>query len=167
VDYLESPVGPYSELLLIPGKTRLGGSKLGTISKIYVNSADSVDNGRNNWGIPKELADFNWTTEGRKHTIEVGGPEPWFEIILEHGSLPIPIDTRLIPINLYQELGITNFRVSPSGKGTGHFTLIKGIKVNPQFFPGIDDLEPLVTFYVDPFQMTFPIARTAEIDGDK
>ncbi|TSA38853.1 MAG: hypothetical protein D4R64_01595 [Porphyromonadaceae bacterium] len=165
VDYEDSPVGPYHELLFIPGKTRLGGSKLGTITKIYVDSIDSMVNGRNNWGIPKELTDFKWTQEGRQHLIQVGSLMPWLEIVLEPGSIPFPIDTRFLPIHLQQELDNQKFRVSPSGKGTGHFTLIKGITVDPLFFPGIDILEPLVTIYADPFRMTFPVAEIEPKNG--
>jgi hypothetical protein len=131
VDYQDSPVGPYSELLIIPGKTRLDGTKLSTISKIYVDSAESMVNGRRNWGIPKELTDFEWTVESRKHTIKVGSFRPWFEIVLEHGSIPIPIDTRLLPIHLYQNTDSRNYRVSPTGKGTGRFSMIKSIEVDP------------------------------------
>jgi hypothetical protein len=165
VDYEDSPVGPYHELLFIPGKSRFGGSKHSMITKIYVDSASSMDNGRANWGIPKELAEFNWTEENRKHTVQIGGADPWFEIVLEQGSIPIPIDTRLIPINLYQELDNRKFLVSPAGKGTGRFTLVKNIYVDPLFFPGIDEFEPLVAFFVEPFKMTFPLAKTEPVDG--
>lgn len=167
VDYQDSPVGPYRELLIIPGKARFGGSKLGTISKIYVDSETSLENGRKNWGIPKELTDFNWSQEGRQHLIQVNSASPWFEILLESGSIPFPVDTRLLPIHLYQELDGQSYRVSPYGKGTGHFTLVKGINVDPQFFPGLDALEPIVAIYVDPFRMTFPVAEIGPADGDQ
>jgi len=162
-EYENSPVGPYHEVLIIPGKAALDGSKLGTISKIYVDSVDSMLNGRINWGIPKEYTDFEWTQENRKHTIKIGGITPWLEMVIEHGSIPLPIDTRLIPINLFQELDNSRFKVSPTGRGTGRFSLIKEIYVDPNFFPGIDELEPIVAFYVDPFQMNFPIAKIEPI----
>lgn len=166
VDYQVSPVGPYKELLIIPGKSRFDGNRLATISKIYVDSIDSMMNGRDNWGIPKELSDFTWTTEDRSHIITVGGTDPWFEIVIETGSLPIPIDTRLIPIKLYQEYNNQTYRTLPTGKGTGHFSLIKEIRVNSSFFPDIDELEPLVSFYVDPFTMNFPAAKIEKINAD-
>jgi len=162
-DYEDTPVGPYRELLIIPGKTSHGGVKLATIAKIYVDSTESMANGRQNWGIPKEFADFSWSQENREHTIRVGGSQPWLEIVMEHGSIPIPIDTRLIPMNLIQYIDDKQFRVSPKGRGTGRFTLIKGINVNPLFFPGIDELEPIVAFYVDPFQMSFPVAKIESV----
>jgi hypothetical protein len=165
VDYDSSPVGPYKELLFIPGKASIGKAKSGTISKIYVDSIESMVNGRINWGIPKNYADFQWTQDGRKNEIKIGGSDPWFEIVIEHGSIPIPVDTRLIPINLYQELYNNSFQVNLTGKGTGRFSMLKDIKVNPLFFPPIDDLEPLVAFYVDPFQITFPVPIVETING--
>lgn len=167
VDYQKSPVGPYKELLVIPGKSRFDGSRRGTISKIYVDSADSMNNGRRNWGIPKELTEFSWTQEGRQHEIRIGGDNAWMEIVLEPGSFPFPVDTRLLPIRLHQELDNKIFRVSPHGKGTGHFTLIKGLDVNPEFFPDLDLVEPLVAIYVDPFRLTFPVPEIEPILGNQ
>ena len=61
VDYEESNAGPYGEMLFIPGKFKFKNKRLDTISKIYVSTMESVVNGRNNWGIPKERADFKFT----------------------------------------------------------------------------------------------------------
>jgi hypothetical protein len=164
VDYQDSPVGPYHELLIIPGKANIGGKRVHSISKIYVDSFDSMYDGRSNWGIPKELADFSWKVKDHRHDIQVGF-NPWFEISIEAGSIPFPIDTRLLPIHLYQELDGQKFRVSPTGKGSGRFSLVKEVSVDPLFFPELNLLEPLVAIYVDPFRMTFPIADTEPADG--
>ncbi|RZK00390.1 MAG: acetoacetate decarboxylase, partial [Flavobacterium sp.] len=61
VDYTTSDVGPYKELLFVPGRFSFNKPADNTwgISKIYVSSYYSVWNGRENWGIPKELAEFN------------------------------------------------------------------------------------------------------------
>ncbi|MFA6127212.1 MAG: acetoacetate decarboxylase family protein [Bacteroidales bacterium] len=166
VDYQSSPVGSYRELLIIPGKTRFGGVKLATISKIYVDSCESMINGRINWGIPKELTDFTWTEENRLHTIQVGSNKPWFQLVLETGSIPFPVNTKLLPIHLYQELDEKKFLINPSGKGTGHFTLIKYAKADSAFFPDLDQVEPLVAIYVNPFRLTFPVANVEAMNGD-
>ncbi|NOS55010.1 MAG: hypothetical protein HOP37_01990, partial [Cyclobacteriaceae bacterium] len=63
VDYKTSPVGPYRELLFIPGIFSFNKKKVFSISKIYVSTQNSVINGIENWGIPKELADFRWSKE--------------------------------------------------------------------------------------------------------
>lgn len=167
VDYLESPVGPYKELLVIPGKSNFGGSRHGTITKIYVDSEESMNSGRSNWGIPKELTEFSWTREGKQHEIRIGGDQAWMEIVLEPGTVPFPVDTRLLPLHLYQELDGKVFKVTPLGKGTGHFTLIKGIDVNPDFFPDLDLVEPMVAIYVDPFRLTFPVPEIKPFIGNK
>ena len=165
VDYQHSPVGPYHELLIIPGKASFDNKRLRTISKIYVDSVDSMYDGRSNWGIPRELTDFNWTHKHRRHLIKVGSFEPWLEIRFEAGGIPFPVNTGLLPIHLYQELDGKKFRVTPTGKGTGRFSLIKDVKVNPLYFPELNLLEPLVAIYVDPFRMTFPEAEIESMDG--
>src|SRR5262245_61022490 len=55
VNYENSEVGPYRELLFIPGLFERGFS----ITRTYVSSQASVDSGRANWGIPKQLAEFD------------------------------------------------------------------------------------------------------------
>lgn len=165
VDYQDSPVGPYHELLVIPGKANFAGKKLRTISKIYVDSFDSMYDGRSNWGIPKELTDFKWTEKDRRHLIQIGSFSPWLEMRMETGGLRFPITTRMLPIYLYQELDGRKYRFSPIGKGTGRFSLVKDIKVDPLYFPELNLLEPLVAIYVNPFRMTFPVAQIEDSDG--
>lgn len=62
VDYLDSPVGPYREILASPVLRRPGGG-LGVMPRlsvpfIAVDSAASVHGGRSHWKLPKVLADF-------------------------------------------------------------------------------------------------------------
>ncbi|CAE6527829.1 unnamed protein product [Rhizoctonia solani] len=67
IRYHSSPVGPYDELLYVPGQMnfKVGGSSLSglSITRIYVSSFASVVNGRRNWNIPKRLARFEFTLE--------------------------------------------------------------------------------------------------------
>ncbi|KAK5989015.1 hypothetical protein PT974_10513 [Cladobotryum mycophilum] len=67
--YKDSPVGPYDELLVVPGNfdwTRedpSGKKKTGRnpkISRIYVSQKHTCYNGRLNWNVPKHLARFDW-----------------------------------------------------------------------------------------------------------
>jgi hypothetical protein len=102
VEYTQSPVGPYRELLFIPGTFRFGKRRLPTITKIYVSTRASLDNGRRNWGIPKELADFE-VDDGRdgvkRVSMRVDGltaVELWFK----HSTLPLPFSSRVVPSSL-------------------------------------------------------------------
>lgn len=66
VNYSACPVGPYDELLVAAPFAHGAGAKEWLPSlrlpQIYVSTEASLRNGRRNWGIRKELADFNWTT---------------------------------------------------------------------------------------------------------
>ncbi|CAM1503069.1 Fc.00g078450.m01.CDS01 [Cosmosporella sp. VM-42] len=71
IRYTESPVGPYDELVVVPGyfeyeredeqgrRKKLKGLKIG---RIYVSQKETCYNGRLNWNIPKHLARFDWAT---------------------------------------------------------------------------------------------------------
>ncbi|KID70324.1 uncharacterized protein G6M90_00g085520 [Metarhizium brunneum] len=68
--YRDSPVGPYDEMLVVPGsfdwsRDTSDGRPAGVgrnprISRIYVSQERSCYNGRLNWNTPKHLARFDW-----------------------------------------------------------------------------------------------------------
>lgn len=57
----------YHELIVVAALVRFQGIIGSWISHIYVDNHDSVQGGRNIWGLPKEMADFIWDD----HLIEV------------------------------------------------------------------------------------------------
>ncbi|MCE9499339.1 MAG: acetoacetate decarboxylase family protein, partial [Leptospira sp.] len=65
-NYEDSNVGPYYELLFIPGNFEQNEKMFKRITKIYVSSRLSVEQGIKNWAIPKEYADFSWIEKGSK-----------------------------------------------------------------------------------------------------
>ncbi|OAQ67887.1 hypothetical protein VFPPC_04218 [Pochonia chlamydosporia 170] len=66
--YQDSPVGPYDEMLVVPGsfdwsRGTAGYPEVGRnprISRIYVSQKHACYNGRLNWNTPKHLARFDW-----------------------------------------------------------------------------------------------------------
>lgn len=50
----------YNELIVSPAMVTYNGKWGGWITHIYVDNPDSVAGGREIWGLPKELATFNW-----------------------------------------------------------------------------------------------------------
>lgn len=69
--YRNSPVGPYDEMLIVPGsfdwaRRRPDGQPLAgrnpRITRIYVSQKQTCYNGRLNWSCPKHLARFEWTS---------------------------------------------------------------------------------------------------------
>ena len=69
VSYSSSPAGPYDELLIsVPCHyNKKASQKEWMMSRrlplIFVSTEASLRNGRENWGIRKELADFEWSTQ--------------------------------------------------------------------------------------------------------
>lgn len=160
VNYECSTAGPYQELLFIPGNVNYRGYNRKTISKIYVSTDDSVANGRINWGIPKELARFRFRKTGKNtESIEVtNGPTTFFSAQLESGGLKFPVSTAVAPFTLMQyidELLFTNF----SGRGWAQLASVKSLQINQGLFPDFSERKPLFAIRVDPFVITFPVAR--------
>ncbi|MCJ1385718.1 hypothetical protein MMC17_008841 [Xylographa soralifera] len=70
IRYTESPVGPYDEMLLVPGNFEYEVNEGGKVarkrnlrvSRIYVSQKLTCYNGRINWNIPKHLARFSFTS---------------------------------------------------------------------------------------------------------
>lgn len=64
VYYGTSPVDAYNELIIVSGIVTYAGKFGAWISHLYVDNSNSVEGGRNIWGLPKELAQFHWHLEG-------------------------------------------------------------------------------------------------------
>lgn len=161
VDYETSGVGPYRELLFIPGLFRLGDKMGFSISKIYVSTFDSVWNGIENWGIPKELADFHivHNADGSTvHRVSLEG-QTFFEIRTKAWGPNFPVSTRLFPLfRVLQQRRADLLLTRPVASGLARLTHIEDIKVNPGLFPDLSRISPLAVLTVENFRMTFPLA---------
>ncbi len=170
VNYEKSDCGPYDELLIIPGKYKHQGQKLHTISQIYVSSQDSIDNGRINWGIPKEAAHFQFKSlSNRIEKVTVTSSDapdakPIFKATFKTGLIPFPVSTSLLPFPLVQQARGKEYRTTFKGKGIGRLASLVDMKINPEMFPGIDSIKPIAIIRVSPFEITFPVAGISEIN---
>lgn len=160
VDYHTTDVGPYFELLFIPGRFELGRARLFSISKIYVSTDESVWNGIANWGIPKERAEFARTTQADGSdciTASYAG-RPFFAARLKSHGPRLPIRTSLLPVPLrvgqvlHGDLLIT----SPTAHGSVQRCAVSDLEVNADLFPDIAQVTPIAVVAVKRFAMTFP-----------
>jgi hypothetical protein len=157
VNYQRAPVGPYKELLFMPGPFAHNGKR--SITKIYVDSEDSTRNGRYNWGIPKETAAIQWVQSGQADHISVtANGTCFFDCRISSGGIPFPVHTALLPIHLHQQLNGRTYITRPEGKGWGRLARIRDIQINPDYFPDISLLKPIAAIRVSPFFMQFPEA---------
>lgn len=158
VDYATSAVGTYHELLFVPGRLDFDKKKIFSISKIYVSSQESVENGIANWGIPKELADFKITKLSEKEElIEVMIAEKtFFKVHLQKHSFKFPITTKFFPLKLAQKLDNDLLITNSPAKGKASFAKLLNIEVDSSLFPPISQLKPLSILSVSSFEMEFP-----------
>jgi acetoacetate decarboxylase len=100
VQYSATPVGPYSEI----AATLLADSPEGHghIPFIVVDSLSSIVGGRGNWLLPKALARFAWTDDGRSVSVEPAAPEtPAWSISVTYEPLGDAMETS-VPNHLQQ-----------------------------------------------------------------
>jgi len=161
VDYTASNAGPYQELLFIPGKFKFLDKKLTSITKIYVSTNESVENGYRNWAIPKELANFKIEKlDKSKERISVfKGNEKILDIAFSHWNFKFPVNTALMPYTLVQEKDSKYFITSFKGKGIRKLAFVDEIQVNKNLFPDISYFKPIAVIKVENFKIEFPIPK--------
>jgi len=163
VDYKESNVGPYEELLFIPGKFKHNSKKLATISRIYVSTKESVINGIENWAIPKELADFEIKEKDKYDIINISKDDQKIASFkFKPGFLPLPINTKIMPFPLVQKRGGKYYYTNFSGKGVGKISIIEEYNINGKFFPEITQVIPTVVIKVEGFEISFSEAEVKD-----
>lgn len=157
LDYLDSDVGPYQELLFIPGKFNHKSKKYYSITKIFVSSMESVVNGRNNWGIPKQLADFKYNKDFTEISVDIEGINV-LNFRADFHFLKIPVSTKLFSLPLLQRLNKKDYYTRFKGKGFAKFAKIKTIESNPELFPDINNKKRIASFKIENFNIQFPKA---------
>lgn len=165
VDYTESNVSPYSELLFMPGKFSYMNKNKYTISKIYVSTQNSIVNGQNNWAIPKEMASFKFekiNNKAEKISATVQDKKI-FELKLKKRLLKFPVNTRLLPFPLVQEKDNKAYFTSFKGSGKGRWISVSDMHVDPQYFPDISYKNPIIAIKIQPFTIQFPIPKIIDI----
>lgn len=159
-DYQQSNAGPYRELLYIPGRISHEGRRYSTITKIFVSTMESVVNGRKNWGIPKEIADFHIEEYESCTRIAVTLKDQLIgEVTLRRKHIPFPVTTKFFPFHLMQKSQDTLFFTSFTGRGIGRFVHIDTMKLNEQLFAPLDKQDVITAIEVNPFSIVFPEAE--------
>ena len=164
VDYEHSDVGPYHELLFIPGSFPFeDGKRHLSISRIFVSSMDSVVNGQRNWGIPKELAQFEvrYGEQGVDAVRVSQNGALIAELAFKHYPLPLPFSTALIPRSL-RTLGQHHegqtFVYTPSASGWIRPARLTHLQSNPALFPDLRGVTAPLSVKVQRFSMVFPVS---------
>jgi hypothetical protein len=175
VDYAESGCGPYRELLFIPGAFPFAdGRRHLTISRILVSTWDSVVNGRNNWGIPKDRADFTvqyGVGGSREDRIELHDTDGTFMARLHLAErntfgLGLPAPGQLLPRalrTLAQRQDDREFYYAPASSGMLRPGRLLDWSFNAALFPDLAGSKVLMAVKMRDFRMTFPVAEVRPV----
>ena len=165
VRYQQSPIGAYDELLLLDHPL-FAEHKLHTIPKIYVSTQNSVNHGQQLWGIPKELANFEWREHGNDVQCTIHLPHDLDNQIVircSKASNPHlwPASSKMLPaafLKIQQTHHHRLFQFSPSFNGT--LTKLQSAEwlKTSGLFPDLSQAVYLPSFHVPNFELVFPEA---------
>lgn len=167
VDYAQSDSGPYHELLFIPGSFPFrDGRRHLSISRILVSTWDSVVNGRRNWGIPKDRADFDmrYSVDGGRedHIVLRDGERVMADLRFRSWPLSLPVFGGIVPERLRtlaQRYAGADYFYAPSSHGWIQPGKVVSWKFDPELFPDLAGARVVAALKIPSFQMTFPVAR--------
>ncbi len=169
VDYAQSDVGPYHELLFIPGVFHFNNSWNRSISRIFVSTWESVVNGNINWGIPKDRCDFNVQYGEQQDIISLTAEDGtnFAELTFRSSRWPrLPGTTRLIPKKLRtlgQHRDGKQFLYMPASNGHAKPATLVNARFNPAYFPDLSQAKVIQCVRITDFAMTFPVADVETI----
>ncbi|XXX77270.1 acetoacetate decarboxylase family protein [Sorangium sp. So ce134] len=169
LDYTSSNVGPYRELLFIPGRYRTRRGLQWSISKIYVSSWDSVVNGQINWGIPKELADVELAREadGSERLRASQGGDVFAEVRFAAAGPSLPAGSALLPARwrgLVHHRDGRDYFCAPTARGRVRHARLLDARVDPARMPRVDEGRVVFAVRLSGFRAEFP-AADVELPG--
>ena len=163
VDYQSSAVGPYQELLFIPGSFDFGhGERQPSISRIYVSSQASVLNGRRNWGIPKDRCDFELSFHDDgidRAVLTADDGRRIAEMTLSSSGPALPLPAHWLPEawrTLAQVWEGKVFTLAPSAQGKCRAAKVLDWHFDPELFPDLARGRCLAAVKIPQFTMIFP-----------
>lgn len=160
VNYDRTPVGPYKELLFIPGMRPNKRGRHFSISQIWVDSHESVQGGRENWGIPKHYAEFEWQEDDDHLMVNVqDGGATFFSAAFRLGGFRFPIVTGPFFPMLYQTLNGMDYWTKPTASGRGRLAKVESMVTTHAGLPSAAEARVIAAVKIDSCEMVFPYAR--------
>lgn len=161
VDYHTTDVGPYHELLFIPGQFAVAGRRHYSVTQIFVSTETSVVSGRANWAIPKQQAEF-FVGHDVQHFSAIDAGSAFFSVDSEAVGPSYPANTAWLPIQpaLVQKDDHGTFVTQPSGRGAVRRARVWRITGDGVHFPDLSRFRPLLAVAVHGFTLRFPAPET-------
>lgn len=162
VDSACSEVGPYQELLFIPGRFRHGDRRYYSVTRALVSTESSQANERRRWGRPLELATFSRERRGNQERVCVAtGGRVVADLTFAAGRLGLPVTTDVVPPanrSLLQPLDGRFFLSTPGGTATLRRARCIAACFDGTCLPDLTRFEPRMALHVKSFDVVFPEA---------
>lgn len=165
VDYSKSDVGPYHELLYIPGVLDFGRRRQLSISRIFVSSWASVVNGERNWGIPKDRCDFavDYAADGIDRIACTAADGTVFaELELQARGPRLPAPGHWVPRGLRTLSQLRDgklYTYAPEARGHVRFARVRRWRFDARIFPDLARGEVVAAMKITDFRMIFAVAQ--------
>lgn len=168
VDYRESPCGAYKELLYIPGPLSFSSQRTRSITRCFVSTYGSVVNGRRNWGIPKDRADFRiyYGNDGIDRVRVQHQGHPFAEFAFQEKGPSTPFNAALIPRFLRtfgQHWEGHEYVYTPSATGHVQWATLLDAQFDAAYFPDLSRGKVLAVIKARDFNMRFQPATITRI----
>jgi hypothetical protein len=164
VDYQKADCGPYSELLVVPASFAYDQGTNFSITRIFVSTYESAVNGRRNWGIPKDRADFAFERDAQGcdqvRVSREGRAFADFELRAFGPSLPVR--SWLLPTGvrtLMQHWNGQSYHFALKAQGSMRMAKLQRWSFDPQFFPDLARGRVVAAAHFPEFEMHFPVAN--------
>ncbi len=162
VEYRQSPVGPYREMLFAAGRNLRWRHHLFSITRIYVSTAASAVNGWENWGIPKRTAEFEVVKQpgGAERVIVQNDRLVDVDLtVAPDRGLALPAAAFLAPPSLrtirqFRDGQVWETRIG--GRGVLRPAKLLDFRAMPKAFPDVNQGKLLAGFRVEDFRLRFP-----------
>lgn len=152
--YSAASVMPYNELIVANAIVAYQGKVGAWISHIYVDNPDSVQGGREIWGLPKEMADFTWHT-GKSPQVGISQSDRVLCSLTCKWQLPsLPVFHLPIGAPVLSRLG-SQFLTFPGQGNLGLHLAGIDLQISPESpFAPMNLGQPWMSFYSDPLLFT-------------
>ncbi|MFH7806057.1 acetoacetate decarboxylase family protein [Acinetobacter sp. BSP-53] len=163
VRYHDSPVGPYNELLILDHPL-ISKRRLSCIPKIYVSTEASMLNGQHFWGIPKQLAQFEWLIHDDVVYCNICFEQQEMSLCLQKykHSQTFYVNSHHLPARLLKiDQAWQGLRYQFTLQFRGKLSKLKQAswKNTQDIFPDFSQARYLHSFYVPEFSLTLPKAK--------
>ena len=149
-------------MLYIPGRITDRGQSAWSVTRIWVSTWESVVNGRRNWGIPKDRADFVREEHAGEERITVRqGAAVVARLDFAPLGPTLPVTTGLVPgmlRRLVQYHGGRRYTLAPGARGRAGAARLLHAEGGEGLFPDLARGRTLAALRVPGFTMTFPEA---------